>query len=150
MYCFGGTRRIYPESPSQTYNISIGEKRPSMPFRVRGVAKSSLEGTPVLCRGCHNRLTFASSGLREHSEYERAKTASDVTVPTLLDLRMTHRGAPITESMSWFLLAWHLSNYAAHDLTPQSVLVRRYGEIIQALMNVLFLTVECLARSSFS
>ena len=42
----------------------------------------------------------------------------DVAVPSLLDLKMTYRGAPITESMSWFLLAWHLRNYAAHDLTP--------------------------------
>jgi hypothetical protein len=66
----------------------------------------------------------------------------DVTVPSLLDLRMTYRGAPVTESMSWFLLAWHLRNYAAHDLTPQTVLVGRYGEIIQALMNALFMTVE--------
>lgn len=66
----------------------------------------------------------------------------DVVVPTILDKTITYRKAAVTSEMSWFLLAWHLRNYAAHDLTPQKVLVERYPEISQALMNALFFSVE--------
>jgi hypothetical protein len=66
----------------------------------------------------------------------------DIVVPALLDLSLTYKGKPVKEEMSWLLLAWHLRNYAAHDLTPQAVLVQRYDEIIQALMNALFTTLE--------
>jgi hypothetical protein len=66
----------------------------------------------------------------------------DIVVPALLDLSLTYRGTQVKEEMSWLLLAWHLRNYGAHDLTPQGVLVQRYDEIIQALMNALFTTLE--------
>ena len=68
--------------------------------------------------------------------------APDVTVPTLLDRTMTYQGAAVTEQMSWPLLSWHLRNYAAHDLAPQSVLVSRYEEIVDALLYALFLAVD--------
>jgi hypothetical protein len=63
-------------------------------------------------------------------------------VPALIDLTLEYRGSPVRPEMSWLLLAWHLRNYAAHELTPQQVLVQRYEEIIQALMNALFISVE--------
>jgi hypothetical protein len=66
----------------------------------------------------------------------------DVTVPSILDHTMTYRGVRITEPMSCLLLAWHLRNYAAHDLAPQTILVSRLDEIIQALMSALFVSVE--------
>ncbi|MGA2461513.1 MAG: hypothetical protein ABSF82_08855 [Candidatus Bathyarchaeia archaeon] len=66
----------------------------------------------------------------------------DVVVPTLLDRTMTYRGAHLSQEMSWMLLAWHLRNYAAHDLSPQGVLVKRHNEITQALMNALFTAIE--------
>jgi len=66
----------------------------------------------------------------------------DVVVPTLLDCTLTYRGAPIRPEMSWLLLTWHIRNYAAHDLAPQNVLVKRFDEIIQSQMNALFISVE--------
>ena len=63
-------------------------------------------------------------------------------VPALLDLTLTYRGSPVKPQMSWLLLAWHLRNYSAHELAPRQVLVQRYEEIVQALMNALFITVE--------
>lgn len=66
----------------------------------------------------------------------------DIVVPALLDLTLTYRGTPVAKEMSWFLLAWHLRNYAAHDLSPQAVLGQRYDEIIQALMNALFMALD--------
>ena len=66
----------------------------------------------------------------------------EVVVPALLDLSLTYRGAPVSLEMSWLLLAWHLRNYAAHDLSPQQVLVHRYRQIAQALMNALFMSLE--------
>jgi len=66
----------------------------------------------------------------------------DVVVPALLNGTLNYRNAPVRSEMSWLLLAWHLRNYAAHDLTPQKVLAERYPEIAQALMNALFMSVE--------
>ena len=66
----------------------------------------------------------------------------DVVVPALLDLSLTYKGANISPEMSWYLLAWHLRNYGAHDLKPQAVLVQRNTEIVQALMNALFMSLE--------
>jgi len=66
----------------------------------------------------------------------------DVVVPALLDGTLTYRGNRVGKEMSWLILAWHLRNYAAHELTPQEVLVRRYKETAQALMNALFLSLE--------
>jgi hypothetical protein len=66
----------------------------------------------------------------------------DVVVPALLDRKITYRGAPLSQEMSWLLLAWHLRNYAAHDLAPQPILVKRHNEIIQVLMNALFTAIQ--------
>jgi len=66
----------------------------------------------------------------------------DVVVPALLNLSLTYRGTNVNREMSWYLLAWHLRNYAAHDLKPQAILVQRNTEIIQALMNALFMSLE--------
>jgi hypothetical protein len=66
----------------------------------------------------------------------------DVVVPALLNLSLTYNATNITPEMSWYLLAWHLRNYGAHDLKPQAVLAQRNTEIIQALMNALFASLE--------
>jgi hypothetical protein len=66
----------------------------------------------------------------------------DVVVTALLDSTLKYRSNPIPPEMSWMLLAWHLRNFAAHDLAPQAVLVKRHDEITQALMNALFMAVE--------
>ena len=66
----------------------------------------------------------------------------DVIVPALLDLTLMYRTAAVTKEMSWLLLAWHLRNYAAHNLTPRQVLIDRYAEIVQSLMNGLLLCLE--------
>ncbi|MGD0177824.1 MAG: hypothetical protein ABSC50_13475 [Candidatus Bathyarchaeia archaeon] len=72
----------------------------------------------------------------------RPPPSPQLVVPALLDLTLRYRGSPVRLEMSWLLLAWHLRNYAAHELIPQQVLVQRYEEIVQALMNALFISVE--------
>jgi hypothetical protein len=66
----------------------------------------------------------------------------DIIVPALLDRTISYGGSQVGVAMSWPLLAWHLRNHSAHTLAPERVLVERYDEIVQGLMNSLFVALE--------
>lgn len=62
----------------------------------------------------------------------------NVVVPALLGGTITYHGNPVAEQFRWLLLAWHLRNFGAHELSPVPILSDQFAEIVGALMNGLF------------
>jgi hypothetical protein len=68
----------------------------------------------------------------------------DQVVPSLLNGQATFDGRNITPDMGAVFLAYHLRNFAGHNIEGQDVLVERYTEVLNHVMDALFIAIEAL------
>lgn len=69
----------------------------------------------------------------------------DIVVPYLLDGTATYDGSLILDAkMRAVLLAYHLRNYGGHHLEGSTILVSRYNEVLNLVMDALFVAIESL------
>jgi len=68
----------------------------------------------------------------------------DQIVPSLLNGLATFDGRSIDLDMQAVFLAYHLRNFAGHHIEGQDVLVKRYPEVLNHVMNALFLAIGVL------
>jgi hypothetical protein len=67
----------------------------------------------------------------------------DSTILSLLDGNFVFSdGSTLTRMQSDIAIAYGMRNRAAHDLTPTPVMWQRFHEIMQVLLNVLFMTID--------
>jgi hypothetical protein len=67
----------------------------------------------------------------------------DIVVPRLLtSIQQPAQG--IQKEAYVLLLAYHLRNHAGHNISQQNVLTTNYDEIVQQLMNAIFLSISVL------
>ena len=71
-----------------------------------------------------------------------ASTPQDV-VQDLLDF-IQHPAANIPKEVYVMLLAYHLRNYAGHNVDRHDVLISKYDEILEKLFMAIFLAVKCV------
>lgn len=65
-------------------------------------------------------------------------------VPPLPDCSATFNGSNISEAMRAAFLAYHLRNFAGHHVEGRDVLVQRYSEVLDAVMDAVLLAIEAL------
>ncbi len=68
----------------------------------------------------------------------------DVVVPPLLDGTASFNGSTISPMMRSILLAYHLRNFAGHHVEGQDILIRRYSEVLDSIMDAFFFSIELL------
>jgi hypothetical protein len=68
----------------------------------------------------------------------------DIVIPKLLNMTLQYNGNVVRKEVFTILTAYHLRNYAGHNIVQQSTLVSQYDEIIQQLFMALFLAVDSL------
>jgi hypothetical protein len=66
----------------------------------------------------------------------------DLVIPKLIVPNVTFQGKSIRREVICLLVAWNLRNYGGHNISRQKVLRTRFEEIIRALINCLFITIE--------
>lgn len=68
----------------------------------------------------------------------------DQRVPALLNGSTLYNGQNISAQKMAMFLAYHLRNFAGHNIEGQSILVTRYSEVLTAIMDAFLTTVEVL------
>lgn len=68
----------------------------------------------------------------------------DQIVPSLLNGLATFDGRNINLDMRAVFLAYHLRNFAGHHIKGQDILVNRYPEVLNGVMDALFVAIEVL------
>lgn len=68
----------------------------------------------------------------------------DRTVPDLLDGKARFATQSTNPDMQATFLTYHLRNFAGHNILGQDVLINRYREILDCVMDALFLAIEVL------
>ena len=69
----------------------------------------------------------------------------DQIMPSLLDGSATFDNSPISDPrMLATFIAYHLRNYAGHHLEGSAILVNRYPEILNRIMDAVFVAIESL------
>jgi hypothetical protein len=68
----------------------------------------------------------------------------DQTLPHILGGTATFDGNPLTPLEAAIFTAYHLRNFAGHNIKGSQVIVEKYDEILALMMDALFLAVETL------
>jgi len=66
----------------------------------------------------------------------------DTIIPTLLDGTATYDGDPLNARMRAIFAAYHLRNYGGHNIRGSDILINRYGEILDAVMDAFFVSIQ--------
>lgn len=72
------------------------------------------------------------------------RSTPDQVLPHLLDGTATYNGAPMDAQMPAILAAYHLRNYGGHHLVGSNILVNRYDDILDKIMDAFFVSIESL------
>ena len=68
----------------------------------------------------------------------------DVIIPKLLQMTVKYQGKQVQKEVFIMLTAYHLRNYAGHNIAQQNVLTTQYDEIVKQLFTALFLAIDSL------
>jgi len=68
----------------------------------------------------------------------------DQVVPSLLNGQAIFDGQKIIPDMQAVFLAYYLRNFAGHNIKGQDVLIKRYTEVLNYVMDALFVAIEVL------
>ena len=75
------------------------------------------------------------------NDFESNRTTDfENIIDTLLDFQLKYNGNFVRKEIQILFLLWGLRNQGAHRLEKQNILIRRYKDIIQALMNAFFMS----------
>lgn len=67
------------------------------------------------------------------------------TLPSLLEGQATFDGVPISDpKMCAILVAYHLRNYGGHHLEGSDILISRYHDILDRIMDAVLASIELL------
>jgi len=72
------------------------------------------------------------------------KDDSNTVIPKLLQKTEQYNGNPVPKEVFVILTAYHLRNFAAHNITQQQILTSNYDEILEQLLMALFLAIDSL------
>jgi len=68
----------------------------------------------------------------------------DQIVPCLLDGSATFNARSLSSQKMAIFLAYHLRNFGGHHIKGQDILVRRYPEVLSAILDAVFTAIEAL------
>lgn len=91
------------------------------------------------------RATSAHAGEFTAKVHPRLNhTTPDQVIPLLLTGSATFGGNPLTPLEVAIFTAYHLRNFAGHNIQGSQIIVDRYFDVLSLMMDALFLTIETL------
>ena len=69
---------------------------------------------------------------------------SDTVIPKLLEKTEKYNGNSVSKEVFVMLTAYHLRNFAAHNITQQQVLISKYDEVLEQMFMAFFLAIDSL------
>ena len=68
----------------------------------------------------------------------------DVILPKLLSRKEKYKNAAVSKELHDLLIAYRLRNYGGHNIRQQSCITSNFDDLVQCLLNSLFIAVEAL------